>query len=89
MPTISIFYGIIVMMYYNDTGQHHTPHIHVKYQNDEAQLEIPNGKVLAGMLPPNKMKLVQAWIEIHQEDLMANWSLAVNSEDVFKITPLH
>jgi hypothetical protein len=34
------------------------------------------------------MKLVQAWIEIHKEDLMADWQLAVVGEPVFKIDPL-
>ncbi|CAN5635972.1 hypothetical protein BH18ACI3_BH18ACI3_19350 [soil metagenome] len=35
------------------------------------------------------MKLVQAWIEIHQDELMANWELGVNGHAVFKIDPLH
>jgi len=39
-------------------------------------------------LPQPKMKLVQAWIEIHREDLMADWKLAVAGEPVFKIDPL-
>ena len=44
--------------------------------------------ILAGSLPKNKLKLVQAWIEIHKEELLANWTLAVNGEQVFKISPL-
>jgi hypothetical protein len=47
-----------------------------------------DGSVLGGNLPPAKMKLVQAWIEIHREDLMANWKLATSGEPVFKIDPL-
>ena len=35
-----------------------------------------------------KLKLVQAWIEIHQDELMADWELAVNGQQVFKIDPL-
>lgn len=88
MPTISMFYGIIVRMYYFDNVQHNMPHIHVHYQNDSAVLAIPNGDLLEGDLPRAKMKLVQAWIEIHQEDLMADWQLAINGEAVFKIDPL-
>jgi hypothetical protein len=41
-----------------------------------------------GDLPKNKLKLVQAWIEIRKEDLMADWNLAVQGQEVFKIDPL-
>jgi hypothetical protein len=47
-----------------------------------------DGTVLSGSLPPAKMKLTQAWIEIHREDLQADWRLAVSGEPVFKIDPL-
>ena len=88
MPTISMFYGLIVRMYYFDNEQHNLPHIHVHYQSESAVIEIPTGRVLEGELPGKKMKLVDAWIEIHQEDLMADWQLALNGESVFKIDPL-
>lgn len=88
MAVIAMFYGIIVSMYYFDTRQHHRPHIHVKYQEQEVVLAIPDGEVLGGSLKANKMKLVQAWIEIHQEELMADWELASQGEQIFKIEPL-
>jgi hypothetical protein len=88
MPTISMFYGLIIRMYYFDNQQHHAPHIHVHYQDDEAVIEIPGGEVLAGQIPNSKLKLVQAWIEIHNEELLADWQLAMNGESVFKIDPL-
>lgn len=88
MPVISMFYGLIVYMYYLDTKKHKLPHIHVKYGEMEAVFEIPNGKLLEGSLPSNKEKLIQAWIEIHKEDLMADWQLAVTGNKVFTIDPL-
>ena len=88
MPVLSMFYGIIVSMYFFDNQRHHLPHIHVKYQGQEVVLAIPDGKILQGELKKNRMKLVQAWIEIHQDELMANWELASNGEQVFKIDPL-
>ena len=88
MPVISMFYGIIISLYFFDNRQHNTPHIHAKYQGEEAVISIPDGRLVTGHLKPNKMKLVQAWIEIHQEELMADWELAVNGQDVFKIDPL-
>lgn len=88
MPVISMFYGLIISMYYLDTKQHKLPHIHVRYSGMEAVYEIPSGKLLEGSMPSNKEKLLLAWIEIHHEDLMANWELAATGNQVFKIDPL-
>ncbi len=88
MAVLSMFYGIIVSMYYFDKRKHQMPHIHVKYQEQEAVLAIPGGEVVEGELKSNKLKLVQAWIEIHQDELMANWKLASEGQSIFKIDPL-
>ncbi|MFQ5632740.1 MAG: DUF4160 domain-containing protein [bacterium] len=88
MPTISMFYGILILMYFYDDKKHSLPYIHTEYGEQEASIAIEDGSVLAGSLPRSKMKLVQAWIEIHREYLLANWKLAVAGEPVFKIDPL-
>ena len=88
MAIISMFYGIIISMYYLDNRRHNLPHIHVKYQDEEAVISIIDGQLLEGILKPNKMKLVQAWLEIHNDELMADWELAINGETIFKIDPL-
>jgi len=88
MPVISMFYGIIVSLYYVDNKQHHRPHIHAKYQEDEAVVSIPDGKVLEGRLPPAKMRLLLAWLEIHKDELLADWQLAVGGQQPYKIEPL-
>jgi hypothetical protein len=88
MPVISMFYGLLVSMYFIDSKRHRLPHIHVRYQNDEAVFSIPDGRLLEGRLPTGKTKLLLAWIEIHQEELMANWALAINGQPIFKIDPL-
>ena len=88
MAILSMFYGIIVSMYFFDNRKHHLPHIHVKYQEQEAVISIPEGKILEGNVKPNKMKLIQAWIEIHQDELIADWELASEGKNIFKIDPL-
>jgi hypothetical protein len=88
MAILSMFYGIIVSMYYLDKRRHHLPHIHVKYQDQEVVIAIPGGEILEGDLKTSKLKLVQAWIEIHQDELMANWELASQGQSVFRIEPL-
>jgi len=72
MPTISMFYGILIAMYVLDTEKHHLPHIHVRYNEFKAVLGIPEGELLEGDLPRRQMKLVQAWIELHREKLYKN-----------------
>ena len=64
------------------------PHIHVQYSGEEAVITIPDGEVLEGSIRSAKLKLVQAWIELHQEELMANWELAISGQSVFKVEPL-
>lgn len=88
MPTISMFYGIIVAIYYKDTGRHGMPHIHVRYQDSKASVSIEDGTVLAGDFPAKQLKMVVAWIEIHKDELMADWELAVAGEEPFRIAPL-
>lgn len=83
-----MFFGIIIYMYYFDTREHAKPHIHANYAEYEAIISIPEGNVLSGEIPGNKLKLITAWIEIHQEELMADWKLAVEGQQPFKIEPL-
>ena len=88
MPSLSLFYGLVIYMYSFDNVRHKLPHIHVKYQGDFSVISIPDGNILEGKLPTKKLNLVKAWITIHEDDLMANWELALNGETPYKIDPL-
>ena len=88
MPLISMFYGIVIQMFFFDTKQHNQPHFHARYQNSSVVIAIGSGEILEGALPPAKLKLVLAWLELHREDLMADWNLAVEGQQVFPIEPL-
>ena len=88
MAILSMFYGIIISMFYGDDKQHKLPHIHAQYQEFEAIFSIPDGEMINGSLPQKKIRLVQAWIVMHEEELMANWELATNEKNIFKIDPL-
>jgi hypothetical protein len=50
MPVISMFYGVIVLMYYFDNRKHRQPHIHVQYSDEEAVISIPEGNLMEGSL---------------------------------------
>ena len=88
MPVISMFYGIIIRMFYFDNKQHNLPHIHIEFAEFKAVVSITEGNVLEGNFPKDKLKLVLAWIEIHKDELMADWQLAIEGQNVFKIEAL-
>ena len=88
MPTISMFYGIIIYMYFFDNKKHNKPDVHAEYGEYTVVLSIEDGELLDGRLPNKKLKMVQASIAIHEDELMANWKLAIEGKDLFRIEPL-
>jgi hypothetical protein len=87
MPAISMFFGIIVRMQSERGGKHNKPHIHALYGDYEVVVTI-EGEVLEGEFPNKQMKLLLAWITIHEDELKANWELLSKGEGYFKIEPL-
>lgn len=87
MPLISSFYGILIRMYFNDQEQHHTPHFHALYNEFQVSVDF-NGCVLAGEMPAQKLKLIVAWAEIHNEELITLWTLMQQGEDFYRIEGL-
>ena len=88
MPVISMFYGIIVSLYFLDNKRHKKPHLHARYQDQEVVVSLLDGETLEGRLPPAKMRLLVAWIEIHKDELLADWELVVSGQQPYKIEPL-
>ena len=85
MPTISMFFGIIIRMYNN--GEHNPPHFHASYQGYNATFS-PDGELLEGEMPRRQIKLIEAWAEIHRDEIIANWELAMSEQPLYKIDPL-
>jgi len=84
MPTISMFYGILIQMFFNE---HNPPHFHAVYGEYKALFSL-DGKLLEGKFPKEQIKLVQAWAIIHKDELKADWKLSENGESLYKIEPL-
>lgn len=85
MPTISMFYGIIIRMYYDD---HNPPHFHAFFGEYKGLFNF-DGELIDGNMPKSKIKLISAWALIHKEDLIANWKLAEDNEKLYNINPLN
>ena len=88
MPEISRFFGIIIRMYAEAGEQHHHPHFHAYYQDRVAIYGIDAIEALAGALPRRQQRLVEAWAELHQEELEANWARLQAGSLPSKIEPL-
>lgn len=87
MPALSMFFGIIVRMQSEKGGKHNKPHIHALYGDNEIVVGI-DGEILEGSFPNKHLKLLLAWMIIHEDELQANWKLLSNGDGYFKIDPL-
>jgi len=85
MPEISRFYGIVITLYFND---HNPPHFHVRYAEHLAEVDMQTLEIISGYLPKRAYALVVEWATEHREELMKNWNLAQNQENLNKIKPL-
>lgn len=79
-----MFYGIIVRMFYDD---HNPPHFHVNYENYSALFNF-DGTLIEGKIPKRQQKLIEAWVLLHKDELIANWNLLKNNEPLFYVKPL-
>ena len=87
MPIVSMFYGIIVRIYKENNSKHKSPHLHAEYNGEFVIVDL-EGNVLDGGLPSKKLRMLLTWIDIHQEELVANWNMLITDGEFFKIDPL-
>lgn len=85
MPTISIFYGILIQMFWRE---HNPPHFHALYGEHEALIDVRELRVLRGSLPRRAMALVLEWAAEHRDELMEDWNLCSQLKHPKPILPL-
>jgi hypothetical protein len=85
MPTISMFFGIFIRMFYDD---HVPPHFHAEYGEFKAKITIDTLEILEGYLPNRALGLVLEWAVMHRNELRDDWELCVNRQQPKKISPL-
>ncbi len=83
MPEICRFYGIIIRIFSIDR-EHPPKHIHIKYNDYEAVMELEGMNIIHGSLPKKARVLVREWAELHQQELIEMW----DSQNFHKIEPL-
>lgn len=85
MPTISMFYGIIIRMFF---AEHSPPHFHAQYGEFKASIAIDSLEVVDGKLPRRALELVMDWAELNRAKLLENWDLCQRHQQPQKIEPL-
>ena len=88
MPEISRFFGIIIRMYAEVGSPHHVPHLHAYYQEAVGIYSLDPIELIAGSLPRRQQRLVEAWAELHQADLVKDWQRLQEGHKPFPIQPL-
>lgn len=88
MPEISRFFGIVVRMFAEPGGPHHRPHFHAWYQEHSVVIVVDRIEVLGGDMPRRQLRLIEAWAEIHREELLDDWTRLAAGRPPFKIDPL-
>ena len=83
LPVLSIFYGIIIRMYFLQS-EHNPPHIHAIYNEDVAAIDFMTGEIIEGHLPTKALELVREWLSIHKDALQEMW----NTQEFKKLPPL-
>jgi len=75
-------------MYVEAGGQHHRPHFHAYYGNEVAIYALSPVELIAGLLPRRQQRLVEAWAELHEGELLADWQLHQSGQVPLPIAPL-
>jgi hypothetical protein len=85
VPTISVFYGIVIRMFVKD---HPPPHFHALYGGHRARVSIASGEVIDGDLPPRAARLVREWASLRRDQLRANWVRGEEMRPMLPVEPL-
>lgn len=88
MPELSRFFGIIIRMYAELGAPHHQPHFHAYYQDAVVIYSIDPVDLMAGSMPRRQQRLVAAWAELHQAELLADWERLQAGQTPLPIEPL-
>ena len=85
MPTVSVFFGIVIRMYYDE---HNPPHLHAEYQGNKVLLDFRGNIIKGDLRSKTALRLVREWIDLHVDELVEDWELARAGREIRQIEPL-
>jgi hypothetical protein len=85
VPAISRFFGIVIAMFFDDPDP---PHFHARHAAGQARIRVDTLEVMDSTLARRQERLVFAWAELHQVELVENWRRARAGETLNAFEPL-
>ena len=85
MPAISIFFGIVIRMFYND---HEPVHFHAEYQGQRGKFDLTGRMVLGNVDSKTALRLIRQWAKLHRPEIRANWQRMKAGKPLETIEPL-
>jgi hypothetical protein len=88
VPELSRFFGIVIRMFSEPGSPHHAPHFHAYYQGEAGIFSFSPVELIGGSLPRRQRRLVEAWAELHEIELLADWERLQEGRRPAPIEPL-
>lgn len=85
MPIISVFFGIVIRMFYKE---HEPPHFHAEHQGQDAKFDFGGQLIVGEMRSATARRLIEEWATAHGPELEANWAKMKAGEPLDRIPPL-
>ena len=86
MPVVSMFFGIVVRMFYND---HHPMHFHAEYQGQRGKFDLSGRMIVGNIQSKTALRLIRKWAQLHEFDIRRNWQKMKAGKPFEIIEPLH
>lgn len=85
MPTVSIFFGIVIKMFYDE---HNPPHFHAEHQGEKAVFDFRGNMLRGDIRSRTAVRLIREWVDLHQAELESNWNEMQEGRQFSRIDPL-
>lgn len=86
MPVISVFFGIVIRMYYED---HDPPHIHAEYQGQRARFDFEGVAIAGSIRSAVARRRIAEWAKLNRPALEANWQRMRAGCPLERVKPLN
>jgi hypothetical protein len=85
MPIISVFFGIVIRMFYKEHG---SPHFHAEYQGQQGKFGFDGEMLVGNIQSRTARRLIRKWASLHGRELKANWENMKRGRRLERIAPL-
>ena len=86
MPVISMFFGIVIRMFYND---HEPIHFHAEYQGQRGKFDLKGKMIVGDVRSGPALRLIKKWAKLHEFEIRQNWQKMKVGKALEIIEPLH